>query len=178
MISTPRTSVPLSISQKLRLFGLAPTLHNAVSGPHHWWQARPPHYRFLQRRPYPRARGHQARHSCASDRLGRRLDRHGGPSAEIPGRHYAAYPTEKCISVPEIYAWDVTSNNENGAPYVCMGLLPGKRVSEVWFDDSGSTPREEMRLRILTSLSKTMADFLDLNSISSALLWKTRRPDP
>ncbi|KAL2024385.1 hypothetical protein VTK56DRAFT_8196 [Thermocarpiscus australiensis] len=66
------------------------------------------------------------------------------------------------IPVPEVYALDTTSNNEIGAPYVCMSFLPGRRLSDVWFDDSDSMPREKLRLRILTSLSKTMANFFRL----------------
>ncbi|KAF5018595.1 hypothetical protein F66182_9424 [Fusarium sp. NRRL 66182] len=63
------------------------------------------------------------------------------------------------IPVPEIYALDTTNNNEIDAPYLCMSFIPGKTVSEVWFDDLGTLPREELRLRILTSLSRTMAQF-------------------
>ncbi|KAH8662782.1 kinase-like domain-containing protein [Ilyonectria robusta] len=63
------------------------------------------------------------------------------------------------IPVPEIYALDTTDNNEIGAPYICMSFIPGKTVSEVWSDHSGTVPREELRLRILTSLSRTMAQF-------------------
>lgn len=63
------------------------------------------------------------------------------------------------IPVPEIYALDTTDNNEIGAPYLCMSFIAGKPVSEVWFDDSGILPREELRLRILTSISRTMARF-------------------
>lgn len=63
------------------------------------------------------------------------------------------------IQVPEIYALDTTDSNEIGAPYLCMNFIPGKPVSEVWFDDPGTLPREELRLRILTSLSRTMAQF-------------------
>lgn len=63
------------------------------------------------------------------------------------------------IPVPEIYALDTTDNNEIGAPYLCMNFIPGKPVSEIWYDHSGTLPREELRLRILTSLSRTMAQF-------------------
>ncbi|KAI3324256.1 kinase-like domain-containing protein [Xylariaceae sp. AK1471] len=63
------------------------------------------------------------------------------------------------IPVPEIYALDTSVNNEIGAPYLCMSFIPGKPVSEVWFDYSGTLPRDEFRLRILTSLSQTMAQF-------------------
>ncbi|KAL7923764.1 kinase-like domain-containing protein [Trichoderma austrokoningii] len=61
------------------------------------------------------------------------------------------------IPVPEIYALDTTDNDDIGAPYMCMGFIPSKPVSEVWFDRSGALPREELRLRILTSLSRNMA---------------------
>ncbi|KAH6954057.1 kinase-like domain-containing protein, partial [Ilyonectria sp. MPI-CAGE-AT-0026] len=63
------------------------------------------------------------------------------------------------IPVPEIYALDTTDNNEISAPYICMSFIPGKTLSEVWFDHSGTVPREELRHRILTSLSRTMAQF-------------------
>ncbi|KAJ2994636.1 hypothetical protein NUW58_g1500 [Xylaria curta] len=63
------------------------------------------------------------------------------------------------IPVPEIYALDTSVNNEIGAPYICMSFIPGNPVSEVWFDYSGTLPRDEFRLSILTSLSQTMAKF-------------------
>ncbi|TFB06008.1 hypothetical protein CCMA1212_001428 [Trichoderma ghanense] len=61
------------------------------------------------------------------------------------------------MPVPEIHAFDTTANNEIGAPYLCMSFLPGKPVSQVWFDNSGTLPPEELRLRILTSVSQAMA---------------------
>ncbi|UNI22120.1 hypothetical protein JDV02_008040 [Purpureocillium takamizusanense] len=63
------------------------------------------------------------------------------------------------IPVPEVYGLDTTSNNEIGAPYLCMSFMPGKTVSKTWFDGFSTIPREELRLRILTSLSQTMAQF-------------------
>lgn len=53
----------------------------------------------------------------------------------------------------------------------CMNFIPGKPVSEVWFDDSGTLPREDLRLRILTSLSRTMAQFscLTLDKMGSIM---------
>ena len=66
------------------------------------------------------------------------------------------------IPVPEIYNLDTTSDNEIGAPYTCMSFVPGTSVSKVWFDDSGTIPREEMRLRILSNLSQVMAQFSQL----------------
>lgn len=67
--------------------------------------------------------------------------------------------SKTAIPVPEIYALDTTENNEISAPYLCMSFLPGKPVSKVWFDRPGTLPREELRLRILTNLSRTMAQF-------------------
>ncbi|WQF89362.1 hypothetical protein CDEST_14376 [Colletotrichum destructivum] len=61
--------------------------------------------------------------------------------------------------------------------YICLSFVPGKPVSEVWFGnpdsdydsgpESGPTdhavpPREEMRFRILESLSQAMAAFAPL----------------
>ncbi|KAF4451762.1 hypothetical protein F53441_5296 [Fusarium austroafricanum] len=63
------------------------------------------------------------------------------------------------IPVPEIYALDTTDNNEIGAPYLCMSFIHGKTVSEVWLGHLGALPQEELRLRILKSLSRTMAQF-------------------
>ncbi|KAL6409801.1 hypothetical protein AUP68_06198 [Ilyonectria robusta] len=63
------------------------------------------------------------------------------------------------IPIPEIYALDTTDDNEIGAPYLCMSFIPGKPVSQVWFDGPGTLAREDLRLRILTSLSQTMAQF-------------------
>ncbi|KAL7804899.1 kinase-like domain-containing protein [Trichoderma aethiopicum] len=60
------------------------------------------------------------------------------------------------IPVPEIYAFDTTADNEIGAPFLCMSFLPGRTVSQLWFDDSGALPLEELRLRILTSVSQAM----------------------
>jgi hypothetical protein len=45
-----------------------------------------------------------------------------------------------------------------------MSFIPGKRVSEIWFKDptSGALSREEFRLRILTNMAQTMAQFSSL----------------
>ncbi|KAI3330977.1 hypothetical protein F4824DRAFT_477036 [Ustulina deusta] len=40
-----------------------------------------------------------------------------------------------------------------------MNFIAGKPVSEIWFDYSGTLPRDEFRLSILTSRSQTMAQF-------------------
>ncbi|KAF6782191.1 hypothetical protein CSOJ01_16020 [Colletotrichum sojae] len=64
------------------------------------------------------------------------------------------------VPVPEVYALDVTADNEIGAPYFCMSFIPGRRVSDIWFvadGDNTTLKREEMRLRILKSLARVMA---------------------
>jgi hypothetical protein len=40
-----------------------------------------------------------------------------------------------------------------------MEFVSGEKVSDVWFSDTGSLPREELRLNILRGLSKVMAKF-------------------
>lgn len=67
------------------------------------------------------------------------------------------------VPVPEIYSLDTSSNNIISAPYMCMSFLPGKTVSKVWFDDPELLSREELRFRILTSLSLVMARFSGLS---------------
>ncbi|KAK1765059.1 hypothetical protein QBC33DRAFT_180550 [Phialemonium atrogriseum] len=66
---------------------------------------------------------------------------------------------------------DTTGNNEIGAPYLCMSFVPGKPVSEVWFGPSGTLSQEELRLRILASLSRVMAQFsrLTFNKMGSIM---------
>jgi hypothetical protein len=54
---------------------------------------------------------------------------------------------------------DTTVNNEIEAPYIRMSFVPGRQLSDVWFGDSGDGPREELRLSILASVARTMAEF-------------------
>ncbi|KAH6982304.1 hypothetical protein BKA56DRAFT_720763 [Ilyonectria sp. MPI-CAGE-AT-0026] len=72
------------------------------------------------------------------------------------------------IPVPEIYALDTTDDNEIGAPYLCMSFIPGKPVSEVWFDDPGTLAREELRLLLLSGLDK-MGSIMDDGSGSTII---------
>lgn len=58
--------------------------------------------------------------------------------------------------VPEIYEMDVTTNNEIEAPYFCINVFEGKEVWDYWY---GPLSTEAMRLKILTSLARTMAQF-------------------
>lgn len=62
------------------------------------------------------------------------------------------------VPVPEVYSFDSTNNNEISAPFICVSFIPGETVSHVWLDDSrNETSREQLRLQILTSISKIMA---------------------
>ena len=65
------------------------------------------------------------------------------------------------LPVPFIYEFDATQSNDIAAPYICMSYLRGQPVSDLWFSHD-STDREELRLSILTSLSKTMAQLSGL----------------
>jgi hypothetical protein len=65
--------------------------------------------------------------------------------------------TKTTIPVPQVYAFDTTSNNEIGASYICRSFLPGHRAAEVWFDSTLSTTLEDRRLRTLTTLSQALA---------------------
>lgn len=79
------------------------------------------------------------------------------------------------IPVPEVICHDLTYRNQLGMPYICMTFLPGRPVSEVWFEDpSGPGSREEMRLKILTNVANAMAQ---LSSMVFNLIG-TLRPGP
>lgn len=64
---------------------------------------------------------------------------------------------ETTIPVPEIYAFDITSANAIGAPYILMSFVPGFPASTLWFDETGPTPLEERRMRILDSVAQAMS---------------------
>ncbi|KAK3935091.1 hypothetical protein QBC46DRAFT_58533 [Diplogelasinospora grovesii] len=65
--------------------------------------------------------------------------------------------SQTSIPVPEIYAFDTTTNNEIEAPYICMNFISGKTVSKAWFDATGPVSLEERRMKILTSLAHLLA---------------------
>ncbi|KAM7193819.1 hypothetical protein V8F33_007608 [Rhypophila sp. PSN 637] len=68
------------------------------------------------------------------------------------------------MPVPVVYEFGTTKDNTIGAPYICMRFLPGRKVSEVWLDTSLQTPLlEDRRLRILTSVAKSMAQLKQYN---------------
>jgi aminoglycoside phosphotransferase (APT) family kinase protein len=47
------------------------------------------------------------------------------------------------IPLPEVYAFDTTSENEIGVPYIVMSFIDGSTVRSMWFDKTGPTPLEE-----------------------------------
>jgi hypothetical protein len=67
------------------------------------------------------------------------------------------------VPVPEVYSFDPTNNNKISAPFICMSFIPGETVSHVWLDDSlDEVSRDSLRLSILTSISKSMAQLSSL----------------
>jgi aminoglycoside phosphotransferase (APT) family kinase protein len=63
---------------------------------------------------------------------------------------------ETTIPVPRVFAFDVSCDNEIGAPYLCMSLVPGRPVIEAWFDPACQS-LEERRQRILATLAQHVA---------------------
>lgn len=111
----------------------------------------------MQHRPCCRIGGYQVRGSSPCYRLGFRSNADRSTCPRVTSCHDKPHPGQNKILVPEMYAIDTTNNNEIGAPHLCMSFIPGRPVSEVWVSDT--LTREEMCLRILASISKTMAQF-------------------
>lgn len=64
------------------------------------------------------------------------------------------------IPVPMIYGFDTSTDNEIGAPYICMSFIPGRTVASCWFDDRLEKQQlEDFRLHILTGLAEISAQF-------------------
>jgi hypothetical protein len=61
------------------------------------------------------------------------------------------------IPLPEVYAFDTTSENEIGVPYIVMSFIDGSTVMSMWFDKTGPTPLEERRLRTLDTVAQAMS---------------------
>ncbi|RAK93705.1 hypothetical protein BO79DRAFT_267978 [Aspergillus costaricaensis CBS 115574] len=59
--------------------------------------------------------------------------------------------------MPEVYDFDVSSENVLETPYIVESFVPGTLVSDAWFDDSGAMSLDQKRLRILDSVAETMA---------------------
>lgn len=64
--------------------------------------------------------------------------------------------SETTIPVPRVLAFDVSCDNEIGAPYLCMSFVTGRPVIKAWFDPACQS-LEERRLRILATLARCMA---------------------
>lgn len=80
---------------------------------------------------------------------------------------------ETTIPVPEIYAFDVTCDNEIGAPYISMSFMPGMQASKAWFEDIDSAKLQGRRLRMLKSLAQALSQlskftFRDIGSLQDA----------
>ncbi|KAL7266591.1 hypothetical protein RUND412_010859 [Rhizina undulata] len=76
------------------------------------------------------------------------------------------------IPIPEVFAFDETTNNEILAPFIMMEFAKGSSVSKVWFEDTGPTPLEERRLRILDTVASAMSQLVNFrfNEIGSLQL--------
>jgi len=70
---------------------------------------------------------------------------------------------ETRIPVPTVYEFDTSSDNDIGAPYICMSFVSGDTVSRLWFDGPTSRAMEDRRLRILESTAKAMAQLSRLS---------------
>ncbi|KAL7275046.1 hypothetical protein RUND412_002040 [Rhizina undulata] len=72
------------------------------------------------------------------------------------------------IPISEVFGFDETTNNEILAPFILMEFVEGSPASEVWFD-TGPTPLEERRLRILDTVTSAMSQLVNFrfNEIGS-----------
>ena len=71
---------------------------------------------------------------------------------------------ETTISVPEVFAFDASLENELGCPYILMELIHGKPLQDVWFDQGVSQAlREQRRIRSLHGIAEAMTQ---LNSLA------------
>ncbi|KAK4454080.1 kinase-like domain-containing protein [Podospora aff. communis PSN243] len=61
------------------------------------------------------------------------------------------------IPVPQVYAFDATTDNGINAPYICMSFVHGQTLATAWFDTSPPTPLEDRRLKTLTAISQCLA---------------------
>ena len=61
------------------------------------------------------------------------------------------------IPVPEVFAFDVSLENELGCPFILMEFIHGKPLNEVWFPQGVSQPkREQIRTRALHGIAEAM----------------------
>ncbi|KAA8913791.1 kinase-like domain-containing protein [Sphaerosporella brunnea] len=113
------------------------------------------------------------------------LPEDGGPVPESSRSLYSEIMTtvwirrNTSIPMPEIYDFCENSNNEIGVPYLLMEFVEGFRVCDIWFDDSGPTPKHERRLRILDNVAAAMSQLsqFQFDKIGS-LHFAPRNPNP
>ena len=61
------------------------------------------------------------------------------------------------IPIPEIYSFNPSKDPIIGTPYIAMSFIEGEPVCSLWLEDTGPTPQEERRQRILISIAQAMA---------------------
>lgn len=66
------------------------------------------------------------------------------------------------IPLPEILAFDATQENSLETPYMVISFISGVTVEALWRDETGPTPLEERRSRILTTTAMAMAQLQNL----------------
>lgn len=93
------------------------------------------------------------------------------------------------LPIPEVLAYDITTDNIIGLPYVIMECLEGTPLCEEWWSLAGSGPLKEdagvsyeptleaKRQKILVSIAKTMAKFQDIPSFAEAGMLRFTKDD-
>ena len=88
---------------------------------------------------------------------GRRFTETARKSLESQAFTMGLIRRETTVPLPDIYAMDLTTSNEIGAPYIIMSFVPGFPISSKWFDRTGPTPLEERRQRTLDTLAEAIS---------------------
>ncbi|KAH8150741.1 uncharacterized protein LAJ45_05437 [Morchella importuna] len=81
--------------------------------------------------------------------------------SEVKTMHFIRRNTT--IPIPNIISFDSTTENEVGWPYLMMEFVEGTPVSRLWFDETGKTPLEERRHRILDTIASAMSQLKDFS---------------
>ena len=66
------------------------------------------------------------------------------------------------IPLPDILAFDATQGNPLKTPYMVISFISGSTVEALWCDETGPTPLEERRSRILSTPAMAMAQLQSL----------------
>ena len=61
------------------------------------------------------------------------------------------------LPLPDVYDFDTAVESAIGAPYIMMSFEEGLPVSDVWFDETGQTPLQIRRRRILETVAEALA---------------------